>query len=47
MNPEEHPDWKTIGSKLFYLDFKYGSQNEKEEDESPIKGRRSPRKKKN
>jgi hypothetical protein len=48
MNPEEHPDWKTFGSKLLYLDFKYGSQNEeKEEDESPIKGRRGPRKKKN
>jgi len=48
MKPEEHPDWKTFGSKLLYLDFKYGSQNEeKEEDESPIKGRRSPRKKKN
>ena len=47
MKPEEHPDWKTIGSKLLYLDFKYGEQNEKEEDESPIKGRRGPRKKKN
>jgi hypothetical protein len=48
MKPEEHPDWKTIGSKLFYMDFKYGSQNEeKEEDESPIKGRRGPRKNKN
>jgi len=48
MKPEEHPDWKP-GPKgqLFYMDFKYGSQNEKEEDESPIKGRRSPRKKKN
>ena len=47
MKPEEHPDWKTFGSKLLYLDFKYGEQNEKEEDESPIKGRRGPRKKKN
>ena len=49
MNPEEHPDWKTGPTgKLFYMDFKYGSQNEKEEeDESPIKGRRGPRKKKN
>ena len=48
MKPEEHPDWKPgpIGS-LLYMDFKYGSQNEKEEDESPIKGRRSPGKKKN
>ena len=50
MKPEEHPDWKEgpIGS-LLYMDFKYGSQNEKEEeeDESPIKGRRGPRKKKN
>ena len=48
MNPEEHPDWKP-GPKgqLFYMDFKYGSQNEKEEDESPIKGRRGTRKKKN
>ena len=50
MKPEEHPDWKPgpIGS-LLYMDFKYGSQNEKEEeeDESPIKGRRGPRKKKN
>lgn len=49
MNPEEHPDWKTGPTgQLFYMDFKYGSQNEeKEEDESPIKGRRSPGKKKN
>ena len=48
MNPEEHPDWKPGPTgKLFYMDFKYGSQNEKEEDESPIKGRRGPRKKKN
>ena len=48
MKPEEHPDWKPgpIGS-LLYMDFKYEEQNEKEEDESPIKGRRSPRKKKN
>lgn len=49
MKPEEHPDWKPgpVGS-LMYMDFKYGSQNEKEEeDESPIKGRRGPRKKKN
>jgi hypothetical protein len=49
MKPEEHPDWKTGPTgQLFYMDFKYGSQNEKEEeDESPIKGRRGPRKKKN
>jgi hypothetical protein len=49
MKPEEHPDWKPgPTSQLFYMDFKYGSQNEKEEeDESPIKGRRGPRKKKN
>ena len=48
MNPEEHPDWKTGPTgKLFYMDFKYGEQNEKDEDESPIKGRRGPRKKKN
>jgi hypothetical protein len=49
MKPEEHPDWKPgpVGS-LMYMDFKYGSQNEiEEEDESPIKGRRGPRKKKN
>jgi len=48
MKPEDHPDWKP-GPKghLFYMDFKYGEQNEKEEDESPIKGRRGPRKKKN
>ena len=48
MKPEEHPDWKPgpIGS-LLYMDFKYEEQNEKEEDESPIKGRRSPGKKKN
>ena len=48
MKPEEHPDWK-IGptGQLFYMDFKYGEQNEKDEDESPIKGRRGPRKKKN
>ena len=48
MKPEEHPDWKIgPGSLLFYMDFKYGEQNEKDEDESPIKGRRGPRKKKN
>lgn len=48
MKPEEHPDWKPGPTgQLFYMDFKYGSQNEKEEDESPIKGRRSPGKKKN
>jgi hypothetical protein len=49
MKPEEHPDWKPgpVGS-LMYMDFKYGTQNEeKTEDESPIKGRRGPRKKKN
>jgi hypothetical protein len=48
IKPEEHPDWKPgpVGN-LMYMDFKYGSQNEKEEDESPIKGRRGPRKKKN
>ena len=48
IKPEEHPDWKPgpVGS-LMYMDFKYESQNEKEEDESPIKGRRGPRKKKN
>jgi len=46
IKPEEHPDWKTgpVG-RLMYMDFKYGSQNEKEEDES-IKGRRGPRKRK-
>jgi hypothetical protein len=45
---EEHPDWKPgpVGN-LMYMDFKYESQNEKEEDESPIKGRRGTRKKKN
>ena len=48
MKPEEHPDWKIgPGSLLFYMDFKYGEQNEKDEDESPIKGRRGSRKKKN
>ena len=48
MNPEEHPDWKTGPTgQLFYMDFKYGEQNKKDEDESPIKGRRGPRKKKN
>ena len=49
IKPEEHPDWKPgpVGS-LMYMDFKYGTQNEeKTEDESPIKGRRGPRKKKN
>lgn len=45
MNPEEHPDWKPgpVG-RLMYMDFKYESQNEKE-DESPIKGRRGPKNK--
>jgi hypothetical protein len=46
MKPEEHPDWKP-GPKghLFYMDFKYGEQNEEKEDESPIKGRRGPKNK--
>ncbi len=48
MKPEEHPDWRTgPRPQLFYMDFKYGEQNEEKEDESPIKGRRGPRKKKN
>jgi hypothetical protein len=48
MKPEEHPDWRTgPRPQLFYMDFKYGEQNEEEKDESPIKGRRGPRKKKN
>ena len=48
MKPEEHPDWKPGPTgQLFYMDFKYGEQNEKDEDESPIKGRRGPRKNKN
>ena len=48
MKPEDHPDWKP-GPKvhLFYMDFKYGEQNEEKEDESPIKGRRGPRKRNN
>lgn len=47
IKPEDHPDWKTGQSgQLFYMDFKYVSQNE-ENDESPINGRRVPRKKKN
>lgn len=46
MNPEEHPDWKPGPTgQLFYMDFKYESQNEEEKDESPIKGRRGPKNK--
>ena len=46
MKPEEHPDWRPgpIGH-LFYSDFKYGTQNEEEKDDSPIKGRRGPKNK--
>jgi len=48
MKPEEHPDWKPgpVG-RLMYIDFKYGTQNEEEKDESPIKGRRGTRKRNN
>jgi hypothetical protein len=36
IKPEEHPDWKPGPTgQLFYMDFKYESQNEKEEDEGP------------
>jgi hypothetical protein len=46
MKPEEHPDWRTgPRPQLFYMDFKYGEQNEEEKDESPIKGRRGPKNK--
>ena len=46
IKPEEHPDWKPGPTgHLFYMDFKYGTQNEEKEDESPIKGRRGPKNK--
>ena len=46
MKPEEHPDWKPgPTAKLFYMDFKYETQNEEEKDESPIKGRKGPKNK--
>jgi hypothetical protein len=36
---EEHPDYKSGGGQLFYLDYTYGDESEKEE-ESPILGRK-------
>ena len=46
IKPEEHPDWRPGPTgHLFYMDFKYGTQNEEKEDESPIKGRRGPKNK--
>lgn len=35
---EEHPDYKSGGGQLFYIDYTYGGESEKEE-ESPILGR--------
>ena len=39
---EEHPDYKSGGGQLFYLDYTYGDNSEKEE-ESPILGRKKKR----
>ena len=36
---EDHPDYKSGGSQLFYLDYTYGDNSGKEE-ESPILGRK-------
>jgi hypothetical protein len=38
---EDHPDYKSGGGQLFYLDYTYGDNSEKEEEEeSPILGRK-------
>ncbi len=37
---EDHPDYKSGGGQLFYLDYTYGDKSEKEEEESPILGRK-------
>ncbi len=38
---EDHPDYKSGGGQLFYLDYTYGGTSEKEEEEeSPILGRK-------
>jgi hypothetical protein len=37
---EEHPDYKSGGGQLFYLDYTYGDNSEKEE-ECPILGRKN------
>ena len=39
---EEHSDYKSGGGQLFYLDYTYGDNSEKEE-ESPILGRKKKR----
>jgi hypothetical protein len=39
---EEHPDYKSGGGQLFYLDYTYGDNSEKEE-ECPILGRKKKR----
>ena len=39
---EDHPDYKSGGSPLFYIDYTYGDNSEKEE-ESPILGRKKKR----
>jgi hypothetical protein len=36
---EDHPDYKE-GGGLFYIDYTYGDTSEKEEEESPILGRK-------
>jgi hypothetical protein len=37
---EEHPDYKSGGGQLFYLDYTYGDDNSEKEEESPILGRK-------
>jgi hypothetical protein len=39
---EDHPDYKSGGSPLFYIDYTYGDNSEKEE-ESSILGRKKKR----
>lgn len=39
---EDHPDYKSGGGQLFYLDYTYGDNSEKEE-ESSILGRKKKR----
>jgi hypothetical protein len=37
---EDHPDYKSGGSPLFYIDYTYGDDNSEKEEESPILGRK-------
>lgn len=37
---QDHPDYKSGGSPLFYIDYTYGTEEEEEEEKSSILGRK-------